>query len=119
MRRAPQRHDHEELVELFLEHGATVFAAADHDPDRPSAMHLAAEHANVDICRSLLARGGADALAYFDYVHRTPLIVAVVRCSLPHVELFLGAGAEATLADDENHGDPPLRHAIKPGTSRS
>lgn len=104
-----------EVTRLLLEAGAKV-AAEEHSES--SSLHAAVEDANLPLVHLLLDYDGAAALNWFDYVDRTPLMIAVARDSIEIARRLIEAGADVNAHNEPNIGDTALLVAAERGTLR-
>ena len=95
---------HMQIVELLLDHGATIDSSA-------GILEIAAFHGHGDIVETLLA-GGGDVNEKNDY-GLTPLHGAASSGHKDIVEILLHSGADINIKD--NDGYTPLRAAAKEG----
>ena len=102
-----------EIVRLLLAAGAKVAAEA---LSTSSSLHAAVEDANLPMVNLLLDYDGAAALNWFDYVDRTPLIVAVEMGSIQIAQRLLEAGADVNAHNEPKIGDTALHRAAENGT---
>lgn len=102
-----------EITRLLLEAGAKV-AAEEHSEE--SSLHAAVEDANLPMVNLLLQYDGAAALNKFDYIDRTPLIIAVKMESIPIVRRLIEAGADVNAHNEPRIGDTALHTAAASGT---
>lgn len=102
-----------EIVRLLLQAGAKVAAAAQASS---SSLHAAAEDANLPMVNLLLDYDGAVALNWFDYIDRTPLIIAVEMENIPIVRRLLDAGADVNAHNEPKIGETALHRAAENGT---
>jgi ankyrin repeat protein len=92
------------MVKSLLAHGAH-YGTTD-------ALNIAASHGHVEMARMLLAAGApADA----PHGKQKALSFAMTDCSMPMVDLLLGAGADINGAVDPGLGYPPLVIAAEEG----
>ncbi len=102
-----------EIARLLLSAGAQVAAEA---KASSSSLHAAVEDANLPMVNLLLEHDGAAALNWFDYVERTPLMIAVEMDSAPLARRLLEAGADVNTHEDARGGDTALHVAARNGT---
>ena len=103
----------ESIVRLLLEAGAKV-AAEEHSEE--SSLHAAAEDANLPMVNLLLQHDGAAALNWFDYVDRTPLMIAVQMGHMPIARRLIEAGADVNAHNEPRIGGTALHQAAASGT---
>ncbi len=101
-----------EITRLLLEAGARV--AEEHSEE--SSLHAAVEDANLPMVNLLLHYDAAVALDWFDYVNRTPLIVAVQIGSIKIAKRLIEAGSDVNAHNEPNIGDTALHRAVEKGT---
>lgn len=101
-----------EIVRLLLGAGARVAAEAGGEY---SSLHAAVEDVNLPMVNLLLDHDGA-ALEGFDYVDRTPLIIAVEMGNVPIARRLIGAGADVNAHNEPRIGDTALGRAAENGT---
>lgn len=104
-----------EIVRLLLNAGARVAAEAKGDS---SSLHAAVEDANLPMVNLLLEYDGAAALNWFDYVERTPLMIAAEMDNIPIARRLIEAGANVNAHEDARGGDTALHIAARNGTLR-
>lgn len=80
-----------------------------------SLLHRAVEGGECETVRFLLSAGSSGALNSFDYVQRTPLIVAVQKGHLEIAELLIEAGADVNAHNEACIGNTALREAAHVG----
>ncbi len=102
-----------EIVRLLLLWGGRVAAEQGHDS---TSLHAAVEDNNAPIVEMLLAADGHVALNWFDYVCRTPLIIAAEIGNLPIAQRLIDAGADVNANDEERIGDTALHEAARNGS---
>ena len=93
-----------EIVRLLLDAGARVAAEAQAES---SSLHEAVEDMNLPMVSLLLEYDGVAALNWFDYIDRTPLMIAVEVGSVPIAQRLIDAGANVNA-----HNEP--RSATRP-----
>ncbi len=101
-----------EIARLLLDAGARVAAEANGD----SSLHAAVEDANLPSVNLLLEHDGAAALNWFDYISRTPLMIAVEMENIPITRRLIEAGADVNAYDEARIGDTALHTAARNGT---
>ena len=101
------------IVRLLLGTGARVAAEAKAEY---SSLHAAVEDMNLPMVDLLLGHDGAAALDWFDYVDRTPLMIAVEAGSIPIARRLIDAGADINAHNEPRIGDTALGHAAGNGT---
>ncbi len=104
-----------EIARLLLNAGARVAAEAETED---SSLHAAVEDANLPSVNLLLDYDGAAALDWFDYVSRTPLMIAVEMENIPIARRLIEAGADVNAHEDAAGGDTALHVAARNGTLR-
>ena len=102
-----------EIVRLLLNAGARVAAEAQAES---SSLHAAVEDVNLPMVSLLLDHDGSAALDWFDYVDRTPLIIAVEAGSVPIARRLIEAGADVNAHNEPRIGDTALHTAAANGT---
>ena len=102
-----------EIARLLLDSGAWVAAEAN---TQDSSLHAAVEDANLPSVNLLLDYDGAAALDWFDYISRTPLMIAVEMENIPIARRLIEAGADVNAHDEPRIGDTALRIASENGT---
>ncbi len=102
-----------EIVRALLNAGARVAAEADAED---SSLHVAVEDINLPMVHLLLGYDGAVALDWFDYVSRTPLMIAVEAESVPIARCLIEAGADVNAHDEPRIGNTALHLAAANGT---
>ena len=102
-----------EVTRLLLEAGARV-AAEGHSES--SSLHTAVEDLNLPMVCLLLDYDGAAALNWFDYIDRTPLIIAVQMDSVEIARRLIEAGADVNAHNEPHIGDTALLLAAERGT---
>ena len=102
-----------EIARLLLDAGARVAAEANTDD---SSLHAAVEDANLPSVNLLLDYDGAAALDWFDYISRTPLMIAVEMENIPIARRLIEAGADVNAHDEPRIGDTALHTAARNGT---
>ncbi|KAK3986844.1 ankyrin repeat-containing domain protein [Cladorrhinum sp. PSN332] len=102
--------EHEDVIELLLEHGGDVNSA---DPTKHSttALAAAASRGNVGMCRSLLRRNAG--IEIRDQSGRTPLFWACRLGMIDVCRLLLDEGADIEARDGA--GFTPLHAAVESG----
>lgn len=83
--------------------------------DGYSLLHMACENGHVDLVQFLLDRGAACYLNTFDYLARTPLIVAARTGHLQIARSLLRAGADINAHDEGQIGNTAIRDATYEG----
>jgi ankyrin repeat protein len=83
--------------------------------DGYTLLHEAVEKGNTAAVRFLLSVGCQRALNGFDYVYRTPLMVAAAKNRLEPARLLLAAGADVDARDEANIGNTAIRIAADEG----
>lgn len=101
------------IVRLLLDAGARVTAEAGAES---SSLHVAAEDVNLPMVDLLLGHDGAAALDWFDYVSRTPLMIAVEVGSVQIARRLIDAGADVNAHDEPCIGGTALHLAAANGT---
>ncbi len=104
-----------EIARLLLNAGARVTAEA---KASSSSLHAAVEDANLLMVNLLLEHDGAAALNGFDYVERTPLMIAAEMDSIPVAGRLIEAGADVNAHEDATGGDTALHIVARNGTLR-
>ena len=104
-----------EITRLLLEAGAKV-AAEEHSES--SSLHAAVEDLNLPMVKLLLDYDGAAALNWFDYIDRTPLMIAVAMDSREIARRLIEAGADVNAHNEPHIGDTALHKAVKVGNSK-
>jgi ankyrin repeat protein len=108
-----------EIVKMLIAAGASVEAELREyrrDPvdwEWEGSVHVAAREGYLEIVRILLESGGKSALNCFDYVSRTPLMIAVERGDFEMARLFIEAGADVNAHDEVRIGDTALKYAVE------
>ncbi len=102
-----------EIARLLLNAGARVAAEANTDD---SSLHAAVEDANLPSVNLLLDYDGAAALDWFDYISRTPLMIAVEMENIPIARRLIEAGADVNANEEARIGDTALHTAARNGT---
>lgn len=102
-----------EIVRLLLDAGARVAAEAQAES---SSLHAAVEDVNLPIVSLLLDYDGHLALDWFDYVDRTPLMVAVEAEHMALAGRLVDAGANVNAHNEPRIGDTALHIAAANGT---
>ena len=102
-----------EIVRLLLEAGAQIVAEAQ---AKSSSLHAAVEDVNLPMVNLLLEYDGSAALDWFDYVDRTPLMIAVQVGSIPIAQRLIDSGADVNAHNEPRIGDTALRRAAENGT---
>jgi len=101
-----------DCVRLLLEAGARPNAESSTEQ---TSLHAAAENNDLPILDMLLASESDQLLDRFDYVFRTPLIVAAELGHNAIARALIDAGADVNANDEEMVGDTPLRAAAFEG----
>ncbi len=101
------------IARLLLEAGAKV-AAEKHSEE--SSLHAAVKDANLPMVNLLLDYDGAVALDWFDYVNRTPLMIAVEMENIAIARRLLDAGADVNAHNAPRIGNAALHAAAASGT---
>ena len=105
---------HLERVSLLLNLGARVAA---NDGGDSSSLHAAVEDVYRPMLALLLTAAGAtEAFKSFDYVSRTPLIIAVEQNNRDMAQMLLEAGADVNAHDEARIGSTALHIAAANGT---
>ena len=102
-----------EITRLLLEAGAKV-AAEEHSES--SSLHAAVEDLNLPMVNLLLDYDGTVALNWFDYIDRTPLIIAVQMDGVEIARRLIEAGADVNAHNELHIGDTALLLAAERGT---
>ncbi len=102
-----------EIVRLLLDAGARVAAEAQAEA---SSLHAAVEDVNLPMVSLLLDHDGSAALDWFDYIDRTPLMIAVQVGSVPIAQRLIDARADVNAHNEPRIGDTALRIAAENGT---
>lgn len=103
-----------DFVHLLLRAGAKV---ARESQAESTSVHEAVEQNQREILELLLAADGAVALNWFDYVARTPLMIAVRENNQELAQLLLEAGADINAHDEARAGNTALHIAAGEGNS--
>ena len=103
-----------EIVRCLLEAGAQV--AAEEAQDKSSSLHAAVEDMNLPMINLLLEYDGSVALNWFDFLARTPLLIAVAAGNIPIAKRLIEAGADVNAHNEPKIGDTALRIAAGNGT---
>lgn len=100
------------VVRALLKAGARVSA----DREKESrTLHAAVEDNNPSMVDLLLEHDAGEALNLFDYVERTPLIIAVQLENAAIAHRLLQAGADVNARKEPNNGDTALHRAVASG----
>jgi ankyrin repeat protein len=106
-----------EITRMLVAAGASVEAdRRDYERDRhdwDSSVHVAVESGNMDLLMCLLAAGGKSVLDCFNYISRTPLMIAVERGDLKMAQQLIEAGSDVNAVDEVQIGNPAIRHAAE------
>ena len=102
-----------EVARLLLGAGARVAAEAQ---AKSSSLHAAVDDRNLPMVNLLLDYDGRLALDWFDYVDRTPLMVAVEAGHLAIAARLVEAGADVNAHNEPEIGDTALHIAVANGT---
>ena len=106
-----------EIVKMLVAAGASVEPERldyGQDPfDWTSSVHAAAERGDMEILTCLLSAGGKSVLNCFDYVSRTPLMIAVERGDLKMTQLLIETGSDVNAVDEVKIGNPAIRYAAE------
>lgn len=101
------------IAHVLLKAGARV---ASDSQEAFCTFHAAVEDMNLPMVNLLLDYDGAAALNLFDYIDRTPLIIAVETENIPIVRRLLDAEADVNAHNEPRIGDTALYCAVKKGT---
>ncbi len=102
-----------EIVRLLLDAGARV---ANEERSEHVSLHAAVEDHNLPMVNHLLEYDGAVALNWFDYVDRTPLMIAVEEEDIALAHRLIEAGADVNAHNEPRIGDTALHTAAANGT---
>ena len=103
---------HVEIAGLLLGAGARI---ANEAGAEGSSLHAAVENRNLPMVNLLLEYDGAVALNWFDYVDRTPLMIAVEMEDVAMARRLIEAGADVNAHDAPRAGDTALHVAASNG----
>jgi ankyrin repeat protein len=90
------------IIRAVLQAGAR--GAADHG-EESRTLHAAVEDNNAFVVDLLLEHDGDEALNLFDYVERTPLMIAVQMDNIAIAQRLIAAGANVNAHDEPRIGD--------------
>lgn len=102
-----------EIVRLLLDKGARVAAE---EQANSSSLHAAVEDANLPMLTLLLEYDGRVALDWFDYIDRTPLMIAVEAGYVLLARRLIEAGSSVNAHNEPKIGDTALYIAAANGT---
>ena len=100
------------IIRTLLRAGARVAADAG---EEARTLHAAVEDINAFVVNLLLEYDGNEALNLFDYVERTPLMIAVQLDNAAIAQHLIRAGADVNARDEPHSGDTALHKAVASG----
>ncbi len=102
-----------EIARLLLDAGARVASEA---PAKGSSLHAAVSDANLPMVDLLLEHDSTAAMNWFDYIDRTPLMIAVEMENISIARRLIEAGADVNAHNEPRIGDTALHTAAANGT---
>lgn len=104
-------------IEMLVSAGASVtYELPNLDNEahgRTSSVHIASEHEHIEVMRLLLKAGGKCMLNQFDYIQRTPLMIAVERGNRDMIRLLIECGSDVNARDENWIGGTAIMRAAE------